>query len=953
MFKRTKISTGVLLAIGFFAAVPAFAQSAPQKVEITGSNIRRAQAETAAPVQTVTREEIERSGKTSVAELLQTLAVDNQGSVPTTFGSGFASGASGISLRGLGAASTLVLVNGRRIAPYGLADDGQKVFADLNMIPLEAVERVEVLKDGASSIYGSDAIAGVVNVILRKDFVGTVLKASAGTSSYRDGNNYTAAITHGFGSLERDKFNILLNFEAGKKEPIYNIDRNGRGVVGKGDLRSIGFDAANSNGANGGTGAIFDNNTAVSSVVGNVRNPATSNYYSRSQLDGVGFTRTFPAADCALFSKIPQGDPGFAGGKGCLTDAAQEYGMVQPSQESLNFFTRGTLQLTPDMIGYAEINWYNNKSRSQTTPSGVSGSTGYPGGPVSNAGIALGAAHPDNPYFGAAARVRYVAADVGPRVSNVDSTFTRFVAGVKGTFGSWDFDSAVLHSESKVSNERTGYLQRDVTFALLNPNGANSLVAGKTNREVALANNPAYAALPAGTYWRIAENKGLNSAALYAALAPTIMNDAKSKTSQLDLKVSRDLMQLNGGMMALALGAEVRRESISLEPTSGTDRGNIIGLGYSAYSGARTLSAAYGEVLAPLTKQLELTGALRADHYSDVGNSYTPKIGAKFTPMRELALRGTYAEGFRAPSAAENGKGGLAAFATASDPLRCNLGVASACSASSVAVITSPNPGLKPEKSKSYSLGLVFDPIPGTSMSVDFWEIVRSNEINQEATSAAIAKGQVARDPSTATAIAGDPGTITAVLANYVNSSKTTVRGVDVDLRQTVNLGTSGKLDFDLKWTHMFKFERVEADGAVSNYAGTHGNCDATNCIGTPANRINLGATWSMAGWRVSTVANYRGSISGKDSKESTDCPSIYADGTDAPAGCRLASFTTVDLTARYAASKSLEVYGSVQNLLDRIPPVDAHTYGAISYNPLDYSGAVGRSYSVGLKYKF
>ena len=953
MFKRSKISTAVLLALGAVVALPVAAQDASQRVEITGSNIRRVQAETASPVQTVTREEIERSGKTSVAELLQTLAVDNQGSVPTTFGSGFASGASGISLRGLGAASTLVLVNGRRIAPYGLADDGQKVFADLNMIPVEAVERVEVLKDGASSIYGSDAIAGVVNVILRKDFAGTVLKASAGQSRYRDGGNYTASITHGFGDLAKDNFNLLLNFEAGKKEAIYNRDRAGRGVVGRGDLRSIGFDAVSSSGANGGNGAILENNTAVSSVVGNVRNPATSNYYSRSQLDGVGFTRTFPAADCALFSKIAQGDPGFAGGMGCLTDASQDYGMVQPSQESLNFFTRGTMQLTPNVVAYAEINWYKNKSMSQTTPSGVSGSTGYPGGPVSNAGIALGAAHPDNPYFGAAARIRYIAADVGARVSNVDSTFTRLVGGARGTFGAWDFDSALLHSESKLSNERTGYLQRDATFALLNPNGANSRVAGQTNAQVAAAGNAAYAALPAGTYWRIAENAGLNSAAVYAALAPMISNDAVSKTTQIDLKVSRDLMQLSGGTMALAMGAEVRRESITLEPTSGTDRGNIIGLGYSAYSGARTLYAAYGEVLAPVTKQLELSAALRADHYSDVGDSFTPKLGVKFTPMRELALRGTYAQGFRAPSAAENGKGGLAAFSVASDPLRCNLGITTACSSSSVAVITSPNPALKPEKSKSYSLGLVFDPMAGTSMSVDFWQIDRSNEINQESTPAAIAAGQVSRDPSTATATPGDPGAITAVLANYVNSTKTTVRGVDVDLRQTLGLGANGKIDFDLKWTHMFKFERKELDGSVQNFAGTHGNCDATNCMGTPADRINLGTTWSMGGLRVSAVANYRAAISGKDSKEATDCPSVFADGTDAPAGCRLASFTTVDLTARWKATNNLEVFGSIQNLLDRIPPVDAHTYGATSYNPLDYSGAVGRYFSVGLKYKF
>jgi iron complex outermembrane receptor protein len=953
MFKRTKISTGALLALGIISVMPAMAQDATQRVEITGSNIRRTQSETASPVQTVSREDIERSGKTSVAELLQTLSVDNQGSVPTTFGSGFASGASGISLRGLGAASTLVLVNGRRIAPYGLADDGQKVFADLNMIPLEAVERVEVLKDGASSIYGSDAIAGVVNVILRKDYVGTAVKVSAGQSRYSDGNKASAAITHGFGDLAKDRFNVLLNLEATKTDEIWNRDRSDRGAVGRLDLRPWGFDAVSSSGTNGGTGAIFDNNTAISAVNGNVRNPTTLDYYNRGQLNGLGFTRTFPGAACANFTNHPQGDPGYNGGVGCLTDSTQQYSQIQPSQDTVNLFARGTLQLSSAMQGYAEMNYYKSESTSSSTPSSVHSSVGYPGGPVSNAAVALGAAHPDNPYFGTAARIRYYAADVGPRVSNIESTFTRLVGGVKGTFGAWDYDSALLYSENKVSNSRTGYLQRDVAFALLNPNGANNLVAGKTNAEVAAANSAAYAALPAGTYWRIAENAGLNSAAMYAALSPTISNDAKSKTSQIDLKLSRDLMQLSGGTMGLALGAELRRESIMLQPTAGTDKGNIIGLGYSAYEGARTVGAVYGEVLAPVTKQLELSAALRADHYSDVGNSYTPKVGLKFTPMKELALRGTYAEGFRAPSSAENGKGGLAAYSTAVDQPRCDLGVTSACSAATVAIITSPNPDLKPEKSKSYTLGLVFAPLPMTNVSVDFWQIERTNEINQESTAAAIAAGKVARDPSTATAVAGDPGAITAVLARYVNSAKTTVRGVDVDFNQGFKLGSAGKLSLDAKWTHLDKWERKEADGTISNYAGTHGNCDVTNCIGTPKDRINVGATWELNAWRVSAVANYRGALDNKYRAEDTDCANVYADGTAAPGGCKIASFTTVDLTVRWKPTAKLEVFGTIQNLFDRIPPLDPLTYGAAGYNPLDYSGAVGRFYNVGLKYKF
>jgi iron complex outermembrane recepter protein len=494
MLKKTMLSKSLLIAFSGTAAlagVDSFAQQAPavslERVIVTGSNIRRTEAETASPVQTVTREDIEKSGKSSVAELLQSLAVDNQGSVPTTFGGGFAAGASGISLRGLGVASTLVLLNGRRLAPYGLADDGQKVFADLNLIPLEAVDRVEIVKDGASAIYGSDAIAGVVNVILRKDFRGAVGKVSYGQSRYGDGAETRAAITAGFGSIETDKYNILLNLEAGQKDTIWNRDRAGRGQVGRTDLRDLGYDAA---GGLGGNGAIISNNAAVGSVNGNVRNPTTLDYYSRGNLAGVGFTRTFAGAACSNFTNHPQGDPG----GGCLTDAAQQYGQIQPTQKSLNLFGRGTLQLSADLQGYAEINLYNNKSTSSTTPSGVNGNVGYPGGPVSNAGVALGAAHPDNPYFGTAARLRYLATDVGPRVSNIDSTFSRFVGGLKGSVMDWDIDTAVLYSQNKVKNERFGQLQRDVTFALLNPTAAN--VAAAT------AASPAYAALPAGSFWR-------------------------------------------------------------------------------------------------------------------------------------------------------------------------------------------------------------------------------------------------------------------------------------------------------------------------------------------------------------------------------------------------------------------------------------------------------------------
>ncbi len=927
-----------LLALPTHAQTQSTDQQPIARVEITGSHIRRAQAETASSVLTLNRADIEKSGRTTVAELLQTLAVDNQGSVPMNFGGGFAAGASGISLRGLGAASTLVLLNGRRIAPYGLADDGQKVFADLNIIPAEAVERVEVLKDGASAIYGSDAIAGVVNVILRHDFQGNTIKGSFGQSRYNDGKDGRFAFMHGMGDIDKDHYNALFSVEYGKKGEVWNRDRAGRAQIGRSDLRDLGFSAQE---ALGGTGAITGNNAGGSAVNGNVRNPATLDYFNRGNLAGSGFTRTFPGAACSNFTSHAQGDPG----GGCLTDAQQDYSQIQPNQETVNLFGRGAYQLTPDWQAYAELNYYHSRSRSSTTPSTVSGSVGYPGGPVSNAGVALGPTHPDNPYFGTSARLRYLAADVGPRTSDVTSDFTRALAGMHGNVAGWELDSALLFSQNRVDNDHYGYLQRDVAFALLNPSPANVAAAMA---------NPAYAALPAGSFWRIAENARLNSPALYAALSPTISNSADTRIEQLDLKANRELTQLDGGALGVALGVEARHESTELAPTTGTERGNIIGLGYSAYRGQRNAVAAYAELLAPVTKSVELSAAARADHFTDVGNAYTPKLGVKWTPLVNLALRSTYAHGFRAPSAAENGVGGLAAFSTAADPLRCNLGVTAACNPASVAIITSPNPDLQPEHSRSLTLGMVWDPIARTNISIDAWQIRRKNEINQEQTDAAIAAGHIARDPSTATTIPGDPGAITAVLAKYVNSAQTKVSGVDVDARSVIGMGGYGNLGLDMKWTHLIKWVRTEQDGSERDFAGTHGNCDVTNCIGTPADRVNLGATWDWQQWRLAAIVNYRAPLKNVLFKDDPDgCASHFANGADAPSGCRIASFTTLDLTARWRYGEKTEVFASIQNLFDKIAPLDPLTYGATSYNPLDYSGALGRYFNIGLRHQF
>ncbi len=362
--------------------------------------------------------------------------------------------------------------------------------------------------------------------------------------------------------------------------------------------------------------------------------------------------------------------------------------------------------------------------------------------------------------------------------------------------------------------------------------------------------------------------------------------------------------------------------------------------------------AGYVELSAPVLETLELSGAVRYDKYESGEGKATPKIGIKWTPADWIALRGSYAEGFRAPNPAENGDGGLAAFSNASDPVRCPNGnpapgaTGDDCGALPVAIITRPNKDLKPEESKSYSVGIVLQPTSTTSLTIDAWQIKRTNEIAQGSTSEAIAAGNVLRDSNLLNGVPGT-GSILAVNTQYINAASTRVRGIDTDIRQTFDIGP-GQLEMDLQWSHVLKFERTDADVTV-DYAGTHGNCDVTNCIGTPKDRINFGTTWRQGPWSVSGVANYISKMDNKDFRGPNGSYLFaYADGTDVK---KISSFTTFDLSGRWNITEAFELNASVQNVFDRIAPLDPSTYGGVNYNPLHFSGAIGRYFTVGAKY--
>jgi len=928
MYKKTAMAQAVSLAlVGLTLTQAAVAQEATsgpiQRVEITGSSIKRASAETASPVQVISREDLAKSGKGTVAEYLQTLTADGAGSLPTGFGNGFAAGSTAISLRGLGATSTLVLLNGRRMAPFARADDGQKSFTDLSTIPMEAVERIEVLKDGASSTYGADAIAGVVNIILRKDFTGTIAKITLGESRYRDGESGKASLTWGKGNLDNDGYNILVNAELYSNHQLYNKDRADRAWIGKGDLRPYGYPLATQFAAGDIRGGV-----AGATPTGAIRNPTSLAYEY--------------LAGCSGLSVSPQPTPA----NGCVWYQDQ-FRSMQPQVDGFNLYTRVTRNLNADLQVYAEAGYSKRDTAFTLVPPSITPTVAFPpnaGNPSgvinygSGAGttIVMAAGHPQNPY-GVPVRVRYSAFDVGPNTRSVDNEFNRLVLGVKGQQYGWDFDAAYVHSESKLDLNYSNMLNMKVVAAALG--------------------DPKSAYFP----YYIGTQAGKNPASLYAAMVTNAVSHSTTKLDVVDVKASRELMQLPGGALGLAVGAEHRREKLDNPSLTGTIDGSI-NSSYVAAKGDEKISAVFVEVAAPVIKSLELNAAMRYDHYSHF-SSTTPKVGAKWTPVKTFALRGTYSEGFRAPGPAESGIDSQSTgTATARDPIRCPNGTpapgaSSNDCAASVAAVKVGNPDLSPEKSKGATLGMVWDPLNDTSLSLDLWKIKRNNEINPLSYSEAAALPTAIRSDNnlvnpTTGAVIPNSGTLLISKAPYRNSSYTEIKGIDLDVKQKFRLGDYGRLTAGLTWTHVASWLRVESATVKYQFAGTHGNCDTSNCAGTPKDKISLVMGWDKDEWNVTATANYRSDMK-NILYEGVGCATTYADGSAAPVGCKIASFTAVDLSVRYNVTKQLQLIGSINNLFDKIAPLDPLTYGGMSYNPMDASGAIGRYFKAGARYQF
>ncbi|MTW04782.1 TonB-dependent receptor [Duganella ginsengisoli] len=882
-----------------------------QKVVVTGSNIKRVDSETASPVQVVSRQEIEQSGAQTVAQILNNLTGNDRGAISDLGGTNsWASGASGVSMRNLGTGATLVLLNGRRLSAYGFADALQANFVNIDSIPSDVIDRVEILKDGASAVYGSDAVAGVINIITRKNFRGVGVKASAQQSLERSFLNreHKASIIGGTGDFDTDGYNAFAHLELYSRGKY--TDRQVRPLLPDWYIRMNPDRDATS------TGSIPGN------YVG--RYPAN---YSDPKLAGKSINVAAPG--CA---------PENLKGGLCFYDYWQD-SLARPPAERATFLGSAKMKLPNDMTGYAELQLAKTRNDYHTAPP-RSSVTGVPlswydsitGKMQYFTDPQLPVGHPNNPYsFPIGLNYRF--ADDRDMFKNVGSSDQfRALAGIQGESMGWEWDSAVGIMGSKARQRQHLYRDR---YAY-----ADAIVSGA---------------------YKFGQT---NDRALLEKMFPEMGSHGQYRQAFMDFKASRELYALPGGPLQLATGVDLRHESFEHMSSDNVLEARIVQFSGVKIDGARNVAAAFAELAAPFTKQLEGSFAIRGDKVINQAGAIVPKFGLRYTANDMLMVRGTVSKGFRAPSLPETGNGGASWFNNGYlDPKRCaaatelrnilNTGNAAdknlaltaydlGCKVNFPSVVT-PNPDLKPEHTNSFTAGLVLQPIRALSFTIDYYNIKRRDEIAVKDIDQTLANedrtnGLVQRDPLTtqdidiarrAAELSGKNvaypiGPIRTIAAQYQNYGKSRVSGIDLDAKGRWTLGDMGTVNVGLELNHQFEYQQWDsfANTYTQNYVGYRGvprtravaKLSWENAVLVTGLRANFASGTQLAWGELDTANTIDGCAGRSVSKDE----------------CKIASDTTVDFWTRYTFRPGTTISANVFNLFDRKDPVKLYPNSAL-----------------------
>ena len=922
-----------------------------ERVEITGSSIKRVQAEGALPVQVISRQQLDSAGITTVEQLLTQLTVNGNGfgnlASNTDVAAGAQRGNSGLSaanLRSQGENATLILLNGRRVAAHGLSGG----VVDLNQIPLAAVDRIEVLKDGASAIYGTDAIGGVINFILRKDFQGVSVSGSVDITEQGGGNVYRASLLAGAGDLTKNGFNVMGSITYSKSDALLGVDRDFVNTFQPN--RGLSVDTRGTPYATAFAISSVRNILSSRSVAGVLANGTGPTQPGTTQaMNGINVLDLTGQAGCAsipgmaAYDEVLWATP--SAKWGCAWDTGKAAALQQPV-ENINGMARAVYKFSDSFSLFGELIGANVTSRKTFSNNQISSSntttsplykllypsTGSAYTSVFNAIVAQFPTIEENRGQGIAFRWR--CEPCGPRQIETESKTSRILVGGEGNFGAWDYKFGLSEATSdSTSVLGGGYYFNDKFVPLLATGVLNPfLKAGEVQTPAALA-------------------------ALAAASATgTKLYGGKFTVDQADAAISGPVWKLPAGDVLMALGVDARTEKYRFNgnATDLATRNNVFNAPFDTINDLngvkRNIGAIYTEVLVPITKNLELTGAVRHDNYTGFGGTTNPKFSFRFAPLQEFLLRGSYNTSFRVPTFNQQFFGVTETAYSGKDlvdPIKCPALVVSAtpgCESITPVTLFGGKPDLQPETAKQYNLGMVIVPVPWFSANVDYWDIKRNNTIQALPLATLVANASLFPQNF----IRNAAGQLVTIDTRWVNAGDTQTKGIELGAKANGAIGP-GKFLASIDGTYLIERKsRLVASAAFGK-----------NEVGAFSRSGDIPLRWKHTASFTYMQGAWSGTLSNLYSAGYTDAvlPGV-ANGSVKPVDYNpnVKAWSTFNLSATYSGLKNLSISAGIKNVLNTDPPFsaayDSDTGAGSSWEPR-VADPRGRSYWAGLTYQF
>ena len=821
MFKKTPLASAIgAVTAGSLAALPAVAVAAAETDEeaidevvvVTGSRIRRDVSDAPSPITIIDREEIDLTGLENVADLLRTTTYNNFGSFRERSGTS-AGQIAEISLRGLGSDRTAVLINGRRVPGNPFTGTAA---VDLNSIPLTAIDRVEILTDSASAVYGTDALGGVVNVILRDDFDGAEFEigTESPTREGADSDHFNFI----FGARS-ERANMLFTAEWFKRDPIFDGDRDYSKVKvedpGDGTLPDLGVHT---------TGVSGGGNTAFAP----------------------GFTAASAVGDCptevyAGVVENPFGVPGTACGFGYADISAQTGGLDRIStylttnyewQPGHNLFFENRFTRIASFGRYAPaVGFFGVPGDSQYNPFDTS-SDSYPKG-------ADGTPLPFSIFH------RFVGH--GPRDDDTERYEIDNVLGLEGELfdGTANYEAYVRNYRYQASEEGETYiLQSQVEL---------ETELGDYNLTNPLSQDPAHLAA-------------------LGRMAATLYRDILTDYTAAGVTLDGFGANLPAGQIGWAVGAEIASEEYLDDYDSFREAGNILGSAGNSGSGTRGRWAGFGELSVPVLDDLELTAAARYDNYDDFGTAFSPQFALRYQPMDMLVLRASWGQGFKAPNLTELYVSRSQSFNNVSDTLRCEALGTDPCPTFQVENYTGGNPDLQAETAESFNVGVIVEPLTSLSVSLDYFNIEIEDVVQQLSLGTVLELERAGSLPSGVSVARGvstgnDPGRLVSIDRVFANLAVREITGIDLRLHYEADLA-GGLVSVDVEATKLGEY-----DITPNPFDPTEDFLDRN---GYPDRRASVQARWARDTLTLNYIWRFIGPHGNFGSHHTSDVIGVY-----------------------------------------------------------------------------